>query len=206
MGLYILSYGIDLQKIRQLLSSNDEEAFEAIIATEVFDNYAQQDFKGLLTTKEALRHLIFGETYDAKSAHAYGYALIGICDYLGVDLGGAVEFKLGYVTDLVDQYLASDFSISDVLSGEDLFGHDLNLGLPPVTDFPASGYLTNADLQVLYKELKHIQIDDQQVDELIDSDSEEDEEKGVAYEAIKSFKSRIDYCHQNQLQLVSFCH
>lgn len=205
MGIYILSYGVELPALKRAFSSKNEVLLQAVCATETFAGYAAQDFPGAVPTAEALRQIIYGEPYDYQSAHSYGYALICLCDYVGVDLTGDSDFKLGYVTDLVDKYLASDFAVDDVDCAIDLFAETPDLNLPPIDDFPGIGILLAAEIQSLYSQLSPIVITDARIDELLSGDLE-DEKRGHAYEAIKAFKARIDYCHQHQLALLSFCH
>lgn len=205
MGLYILSYGIELAKLKQAFASKDEALFAAVCATETFDTYASQDFPGTVPTEDALRQIIYGESYNRESAHSYGYALIALCSYMGVDLNGYTDLKLGYETDLIDKYLAADFGIKGIACAEDLFAEPLNLGLPPVADFPDSGMLSQPELEGLHHQLASIQITDEQITELLDG-GPKDEERGIAYEGIKFFKERIDHCYTHQINLISFCH
>ncbi|MBO2008873.1 hypothetical protein [Hymenobacter negativus] len=205
MGLYILSYGVELAKLKQAFASQDAALLEAVCASDTFESYASQDFPGAVPTGEALRQIIFGEPYNVQSGHSYGYALICLCSYLGIDLNGHTDLKLGYVTDLIDDYLADDFDITGIACAEDLLAEDLNLGLPPVADFPDSGVLLAAEIERLHQELANIAITDEEVEALLAGDAEQ-EERGIAYEGIKALKDRIDYCHRHKLALISFCH
>lgn len=202
MGLYLFSYGVDIDKVKQVFASKDAQIFHAIRNTETFIRYAEQDSAGDLTTEEALRQIIYGEEYNKQSAHSYGYALICICNYLGVDLTGNSAIRITYVTDLIDEYLLSDFGVEGIDCYFDLCVGGIDLGLPPNEGFPEMGILQKEDIEMLYNQLNHIDITDKQIEELLD----ERAEKGEAYEGIKSLKVRIDYCYHHQLQLVSFCH
>jgi hypothetical protein len=205
MGLYIISFGIELAALKRAFASKDGALLEAICATDTFDGYASQDVSGAVTTEEALRQIIYGEPYDAQSASSYGYALICLCSYIGVELSGDADFKLGYVTDLIDKYLVDDFGVIGIACAEDLLAEVPDFGLPPVADFPNSGLLSLADIEGLHHQLASIHITDEQIDALL-SEASEDQERGFAYEGIKSLKDRIEYCYQHQLVLLSFCH
>jgi hypothetical protein len=60
-------------------------------------------------------------------------------------------------------------------------------------NFPVSGFLRDAELDALHEQLQHIALTDEQVAELLGSDTAADKKKGTAYEALKSFKDRVDY-------------
>jgi hypothetical protein len=205
MGLYILSFGVEVSALKQAFASKDSALFEAVCATETFAGYASQDSPGAVPTREALRQIIYGEPYDARSAPSYGYALISMCSHIGVDLNGHTELKLGYETDLIDEYLVDDFGITGIACAEDLLAEVPDFGLPPVADFPASGILSLAEIDSLHQQLAPITITDEQVEALLDGDSDDDE-RGIAYEGIKLLKDRIDCCQQHRLALLSFCH
>ena len=89
MGYYIFSYGIDAKKIRQSIGSADKTLYNGVIETDIFDMYTKHDIEGYIATEEALEQLIFGRRnslfsrYHKTSAHAYWYAFIAICAYLG---------------------------------------------------------------------------------------------------------------------------
>jgi hypothetical protein len=206
MGLYILSFGVEVAALKRAFASKDSALFEAVCATETFAGYASQDSPGDVPTREALRQIIYGEPYNARSAHSYGYALISLCSHIGIDLTGDEELKLGYVTDLIDEYLADDFGITGIACAEDLLDEVPDFGLPPVADFPASGILSLAEIDSLHQQLAPIALTDEQVAVLLNGDSDDDDERGIAYEGIKSLKDRIDYCQQHRLALLSFCH
>lgn len=205
MGYYIFSYASDLNKIKTAFNSSDEQLFENVTKTEVFKNYAEQDFKDCITTKEAIHNIIFGEPYKDNNAHVYGYAFICICDYLSQKVPHNQEMKLGYETDLVDQYLSSDFNI-DLEIAETMFNDSPNFGLPKIVDWPLSGILEKDSLKNLAELFSPIEITDEEIEDLWDGNEEEDEDKACAYEHIKGFKENIAFCLENDLSLISFCH
>jgi len=201
MGYYIFSYGINTAEIKEAIGSKDNDLFEDILETEIFDNYSDQNFPGHTTTREALEHLIFGHAYDARSAHAYWYAFIALCAHLGQDLPSTHEIKLGYETDLINGYMASDFGIKVVIE-EVLINERNEWGLPVVQDWPLSGLLDRNQLTKLQSLFAPIEITDEKLEQL----QEEDDEKEMAYDSIRQTKENIDYCIYNNLDLISFCH
>jgi hypothetical protein len=210
MGYYIFSYAINTDKVLASIGSGDNNLYNKILKTDTFNLYSDQDFAGHTTTKEALENLIFGRKYfkifarkyNKKSAHAYWYALIVICSYLGEALPATHEIKLGYETDLINGYLKSDFDISMIIEEELLVNGNDPFDLPSVQDWPLSGLLNRADLISLQQKFISINITDDMVTKLL----EKDEEIEMAYDSIKQIKENISYCLENSLDLISFCH
>lgn len=202
MGYYIFSYGINTDAIHKSIGSNDNHLFNEIIETETFENYTDQNFAGQTTVKDALEHLIFNRPYNIDSAHAYGYALITICSYLGEQMPSTHEIKLGYETDLINGYLKSDFGITLVIEEELLAKEYDPFKLPPVQDWPLTGVLNKTNLVTLQQKLMGVAI----TDDMLEALSEEDEEKEMAYDSIRQIKENVSYCLDNGLELISFCH
>ena len=201
MGYYIFSYGINTHAIQKSIGSKDSVLYNKLLESETFKLYSEQDFEGHITTKQALEDLIFDEPYNANSAHAYWYAFIAICSHLGERLPSSHEIKLGYETDLINNYLASDFGTNMVIE-EWLLNEKSSFGLPLVQDWPVSGLLNNIDLIAFRQKFDSIDI----TDELLEKLSEEDDEKEMAYDSIRQTQNNISYCLENGLDLISFCH
>jgi hypothetical protein len=209
MGYYIFSYGIETDKIKAVFNSNDEKILELIKKTEAFKNYKDFLPKGKETTPEkALEDIIKNRSYDKKSNFAYGYALICICEALGNKLPYIQEIKFGYETDLIDKYLAEDFGIKDLeVNGSLLFiDEPIPFDIPPRDDWPVINVLKKEKLIELDKKMEHIKINAGEIEELLDGDDEEDEDKGCAYEHIKGIMENIKYCIKNNLEMINFCH
>ena len=209
MGYYIFSYGIETDKIKAVFNSNDENKLELIKKTEIFDNYKDFLPEGLKTTPEkALEDIVKNRPYDVKSNFAYGYALICICDALGSKLPYTQEIKLWSETDLIDKCLSKDFKIKKLkVNGSLLFAAEkIPFDIPPRDEWPVIHLLTKENLAELSEVLKNINISDEEIKELWDSDSEEDEDKGCAYAHIKGIKENIEYCIENNLEMINFCH
>jgi hypothetical protein len=201
MGYHIFSFGVQLDKVGRIISSGDKAVFEAIMGTDMFDLYASQDIPGSIATKHALEHLIFNKPYHAASAHSYWYAFIAICAHVGTSFNGTHEIKFGYETDFINNYLKTDFGV-DLVIEETLLNEERLFGLPRAQDWPMHGVLHKAELLLLKEKFQHIDITDDQLEELL----EEDEEKEMAYDSIRQIKENILFCLDNDMQLISFCH
>ena len=208
MGYYLFSYAIDTAKVKSVIGTADPALFDAVLQTEEFDLYASQDMKGYTTTQAALQQLLLGKRhslfskYDKTSAHAYWYAFIAICGYLGERLSASHEIKLSYETDLIDAYLASDFGISVKIDELLLGGEGGLFGLPEVQDWPLCGLWDQQQMIIQRERFSSIDITDDQLLQL----AEADDEKEMAYDSIRQIKDNIAYCLGKQLSMITFCH
>jgi hypothetical protein len=208
MGYYIFSYAIDAAKVKNVLGKTDPTLFESVLETDEFDLYSGQDFPGHTTTRLALEQLILGKRnsvfskYKKDSAHAYWYAFIAICGCLGKRLPASHEIKLSYETDLINQYLLSDFGVDVEIEELLLSGDKGYFGLPVVKDWPLCGLWPKEQLIIEQKRFAPINITEEDQERLV----EEDDEKEMAYASIRQTKENINYCLDNQLSLISFCH
>ena len=200
MGHYIFSYAINTSKVRAIFGSADNELFNAIQSTQTFENYSSQDSDDYISKKSALEHIVFGKPYDKNYSHVYWYAFICICSYAHEGLSAAHEIKLGYETDIIKEALKNDFNIIMDIE-EELFESTPSLGLPRAKDFPFAGLIQKQGLIALQEKFKDIQINDEMIEKLSD-----DVEKEIAYNNIKLIKSKVSFCLENDLELISFCH
>jgi hypothetical protein len=201
MGYYIFSFGIDTPKVKAAMGSKNLRLLDEIVETETFENYAEQDFKGHTTTEQALEHIIYGKPYNKKSGHAYWYAFIALCAHLGEEMPATHEINVGYETDLINEYLESDFGIKTNIE-ELLLNNSETFGLPKVQDWPLAGLLNKTQLTQLKDTFATVEI----TDELLQDLADDDQEKEMAYDTIKQTKQNILYCLQHNLELISFCH
>lgn len=208
MGYYIFSYGINTAEVLKVFGSGDQGLRERIEQNEVFQGYAEDDWDDFDTNLEqALAHIILGNPMHARANHVYGYALIGICAALGKELPHTQEIKLGYETDFINKALAEDFKLDGFKLEETLFAADRNpFPIPPITDWPLIGVLKLEDVIKLREALNTVTITEERIEALTESEDEEEEEKGYAYEHIKGILENIDFCIQHSLDLISFCH
>ena len=208
MGYNLFSYGIKTTKIQSVFGCKDQVILNKIKATAMFKNYDDFQPTGFETSpSKALEDIINAATYDKTSGFAYGYAVITICAAFGHELPYNQEIKLGYETDFINQYLDESFDIKDLALEDLLLADDTNpFQIPPIEDWPVIGWLSNALLVELKDEMKHIHIADEDISKLQEREEEEEEEKGFAYEHIRGVIKNIDYCVENNLDLITFCH
>jgi hypothetical protein len=208
MGYYIFSYGIKTDQIKSTFGSKNQEILEKIRKNSVFKGYKDSFSEEYKTTpNKALEDIINGEKYDNSSKFAYGYAVIGMCATLGQVPPHTQEIKLGYETDLINRYLAESFNIKDLALEEIIFTDDTNpFDIPTPDDWPLVGFFSHAELVELKEMFKHINISDEELSDLEDGEDDDDEDKWCAYQHIKGFIENINFCIENDLDLISFCH
>ena len=205
MGYCIFSFAADVEQVKKVFDSHDSLLFDQIQDNDVFKNYASQDLDNQLSTKEALRQIIHGEPYKKHSAHAYWYALISIFAFLGPQLPYNQDIEIDNETEMIDSYLKSDFGIETVVA-EILLNNFPDLGLPDVSTFPLAGAIFPNQIHLLSNELQKVILTNKQIDMLWHTQIEKDETKAFIYNSIKGFKENIDFCNDNNLSLISFCH
>ena len=203
MGYYIFSLGIKTDQIQKAFGSKDDALLGEVENNPIFQNYVDNDFGDNITTEQALVHLINGKPMDKKVSYAYGYATIGLCATLGTELPYVQEIKSGYETDLINKVLAEDFGIADFKIEEVLLADNSHpFPLPKIEDWPVIGLVRGHQLKSLGDKLNRLNITDDQIEEL----SDDPDEKGFAYEHLKGITDNVNFCIQNNIDLVSFCH
>lgn len=203
MGMYIFSKAIKQDEVMAAFGSKNQELIDKVKQSYSYDCYAEDDWDGeYILIDEALTDIIMGNEFKAGSAHIYGYAFICLCETMGKKVPWSQDFKLGYETDLVTQYLADDFGLEGMAVEENMFGEDLATCLPEREDFPMIGMISNKNLKALYDQLPEIELSDDELEKLYD----EDDDKACAYENIKGLKDNLKFCMDNGMDLVSFCH
>lgn len=203
MGYYIFSYGIKTDQIIKAFGSKNDSLLEEVKNNGIFQNYADNDFGDDMTTEQALIHLINDEPKNENAGYAYGYATIGLCATLGTELPYGQEIKFGYETDLINKVLAEDFDITDLKIEEVLLADNSHpFPLPIIQDWPVIGLVRAGRLQSFFDKLTKLNITDDQIEKL----SGDPEEKEFAYEHLKGITANLQFCIQNNLDLVSFCH
>jgi len=206
MGYYIFSCGINTAEILSVFGCKDTKVQDKVKASGIFKNYSDFLPEGYKTTPaKALDDIINSNEYDYNSSFAYGYALISICMALGKKVPYNQEIKLGFETDYINKALKEDFGINLEIE-EILLPDNTTFPIPPVKDWPLIGVISNNKLQILQEIFSKINITDERIEELTEGETEEEEEKGYAYEHIRGIMENINFCLENNLDLVSFCH
>lgn len=205
MGYYIFSYGIKADQVQKAFGSKDARLLAQVKSNGIFQNYLNDcDADDGIVLEQALDRLIAGEALDQSAGYAYGYATIGLCATLGTELPSyGQEIKLGYETDLINEVLAEDFGITDLLIEEVLLPDNSHLfPLPKITDWPIIGLVRKQQLQALSERLASLAITVEQIAALED----DPDEKGIAYEYLLGITDAVNFCVAHGLDLISFCH
>ena len=204
MGYYMFAYGVKTLEIKAVFGSKDEALLQKVKANDTFKNYADGDDDN--ETIKALTDIIMGNQYN-QEGYIYGYAFIGICATLGVELPYNQEIKFWYETELISRILLEDWNIKTEIDTE-LFpaDHFHPFSIPEIDDFPMISLLDKEHLQALSDLLSKVHKTPEEIDDLIDDETEEEEDKGYSYEHIMGLKENIAYCLENELDMVIFCH
>ena len=204
MGYYMFAYGVKTPEIKAVFGSKDEALLQKIKANDTFKNYADEDDDN--ETSKALTDIIMGNQYD-EEGYIYGYAFIGICATLGVELPYNQEIKFWYETELISRILLEDWNIKTEIDTE-LFpaDHFHPFSIPEIDDFPMISLLDKEHLQALSDLLSKVHKTPEEIDDLIDGETDDEEDKGYSYEHIMGLKENIAFCLENGLDMVAFCH
>ena len=204
MGYYMFAYGIKTPEIKAGFGSKDEALLQKVKANDTFKNYADGDDDN--ETIKALTDIIMGNQYN-QEGYIYGYAFIGICATLGIELPYNQEIKFWHETELISRVLLEDWNIKTEIDTE-LFpaDHFHPFSIPEIVDFPMISLLDKEHLQALSDLLSKVHKTPEEIDDLIDGETEEEEDKGYSYEHIMGLKENIVFCLENGLDMVAFCH
>ena len=204
MGYYMFAYGVKTPEIKAVFGSKDEALLQKVKANDTFRNYADGDDDN--ETIKALTDIIMGNQYN-QEGYIYGYAFIGICATLGVELPYNQEIKFWYETELISRILLEDWNIKTEIDTE-LFptDHFHPFSIPEIYDFPMISLLDKEHLQALSDLLSKVHKTPEEIEDLIDGETEEEEDKGYSYEHIMGLKENIAFCLENGLDMVAFCH
>ena len=204
MGYYMFAYGVKTPEIKAVFGSKDEALLQKVKANDTFKNYADEDDDN--ETSKALTDIIMGNQYD-EEGYIYGYAFIGICAALGIELPYNQEIKFWHETELISRVLLEDWNIKTEIDTE-LFpaDHFHPFSIPEIVDFPMISLLDKEHLQALSDLLSKVHKTPEEIEDLIDGETEEEEDKGYSYEHIMGLKENIAFCLENGLDMVAFCH
>ena len=204
MGYYMFAYGVKTPEIKAVFGSKDEALLQKVKANDTFKNYADEDDDN--ETSKALTDIIMGNQYD-EEGYIYGYAFIGICATLGIELPYNQEIKFWYETELISRILLEDWNIKTEIDTE-LFpaDHFHPFSIPEIDDFPMISLLDKEHLQTLSDLLSKVHKTPEEIDDLIDGETDDEEDKGYSYEHIMGLKENIAFCLENGLDMVAFCH
>ena len=78
--------------------------------------------------------------------------------------------------------------------------------IPEIDDFPMISLLDKKHLQALSNLLSKVHKTPEEIEDLIEGETDEEEDKGYSYEHIMGLKENIAFCLENELDMVAFCH
>lgn len=220
MGYTAQPFAVDLDKVRQLLGSNDLTLLEKVKSSVFYECYASNaEEDEACNFEEVLRDLIIRyikrderkstggqfrlfknkttSVLDPKLAHQYGYALIAICDTLGTFLspGGDTFYAGKYWKEANELFKSKGITINldRMWQKEKLFD------IPDIADFPVISHYSKQEVNYLLTELKKFEIDEK----IADNNNDEFEE---LQELLKTFREGLQICKDKNVEWVSFLH
>lgn len=216
MGYTAQPFAVDLDKVRQVLGSNDLTLLEKVKSSGLYDTYASQsdcDFDEILKDlivryvkpsdrKEAGG--LFGMFRKKRTsglnpafAHEYGYALLVICDTLGVYLSdGGDIFYAGDIWNEANELFKSrgiSIDLDRMWETEKLFD------APDIDDFPVISHYTKQEVSYLLTEVNKIESD-----KTNPNDNNDDFEE--LQDLLKAFRDGLQICKDKNVEWVSFLH
>lgn len=217
MGYAAQPFAVDLDKVRQVLGSNDLALLEKVKSSPLYDTYASQsddcDFDEILKDL-IVRYVkpsdrketgglfgLFKNKQDSglnpKFAHEYGYALLVICDTLGTYLSeGGDIFYAGDVWKEASLLFKSKGITIDL---ERMWETEKLFDIPDIADFPVISHYSKQEVSYLLTELNKIEIDEKKAD----SNSDDFDE---LQELLKAFRDGLQICQEKNVEWVSFLH
>ncbi|MHC5202428.1 DUF7691 family protein [Myroides sp. LJL119] len=204
MQYYIFSYAVKSAAIQKVFNSKDQSVFDKVVNSDVFQKLSIYSDKANTTTYlQALKDIIWGNSYDSASNLAYGYALIGILDTYAIELPFTRPIPLGLQTDYINQVLREHIDMVDFEMEKILLQASHRFEIPKMTDFPIISCLDASSLKILDLLFQDISISPQVIKELQDSI---DDQKGDAYQDIMGLKQNIAFCVEKDLEMVLVCY
>ena len=224
MSLIAIPFAVDIDKVKRVFGSKDQQLFEKIKTANLYDTYASQseDFpepKYQYNFDQALEDIIFNyirpedrttkssflglvkskpdSGLNAKIAHGYGYVLLVICDYLGTHLLPQCD---GF-------YYGQDFKAAVSIIKEkglqfdlsDIFEQHEVFDIPKNNDFPAIKLITKKEIEHINEVMDKVEIDDSKAD--IDSDDFDE-----VQEMLKNIRDSFRTCKEKNMEMVTFAH
>lgn len=224
MGMIAIPFAVDIDKVKKVFGCKDRGLFEKIKTANLYDNYASQtedfsDPKYSYDFDEVLEDIIFQyikpEDRKAKSSflglikskpktglkenmgHAYGYALLVICDYLGTHL---LPFCDGF-------YYGRDFKAAIGIMKEKGLQMDMEMmfepkevfDIPKIADFPAIHLYSRQEIDHIVSIINQVDINESEAD--IDNDNFDEVQV-----MLKNIRDSFRTCKEQNLEMLTFTH
>ncbi|PHN00747.1 hypothetical protein CRP01_40520 [Flavilitoribacter nigricans DSM 23189 = NBRC 102662] len=194
-----MPYAVEINKLKSIFSSKNENLIKEIKSTRIYSCYALQDKERPISIETAIRQIINGSPYadSFQDPSAYGYALIVIVDYLGVNLNHAGgNLKLGRIFDGIINKLKT-YNI--ILDWTNLIEPIYDFGLPSGAGHPIIGGWRKDKFGELLKSFDQIEITEEHLNWR--SKSYDSDLKGVHI-----LREGIKICTKNNLKWITFAH
>lgn len=194
---------LKLNKAKEIFWSKDENLKKKLIETERFKDL-QDDSYNFRIEKWIEKILNWEKIWENDYNAVYAFELIA--EEIWEELPYRQDIKFWIETDYIDEFLIKDFWINEFENWEMFFGHNTDFFIPKQKDLPFLWIVTLEELKKYNEIFFKVNIDKEQIERLIDSPDEDEEEKWYAYEHIKWIKENIEYCVENWLDMVIFAY
>ena len=205
MSFGLMAFAVNLRQIRKAVGSRSKslllelrEEFEDELTEDreqVEEANEDDDFDPELSLEDALRHLIMDEERWDYEGPKYGHAVEMICSFYGEFLpndhwtGIPVHWPESVDEALHDTGVSVEtFSILN-----HLLNRSLPIDIPEIDDFPAIGYLTQAEIPTALAAL---------TDERFDSMTQDDSQK--IRTSLEQVREWLEICQREKSDLVCF--
>ena len=224
MSIVAIPFAVDIDKVKSVFGCKDRALLESVKTARLYKNYANQSEEFPIPRyqydfDEALEDIFFHyvKLEDRKPrtgflrivrsktdsglnkdiAHGYGYALLVICDYLGIQLlptGDGFNYGADFQTAVaIMKEKGLQLDLNDMFEQHEVFD------IPPIDDFPAI---------TLYgkKEITHINVIMEKVE--IDESKTDIEKEGFdeVQEILKFIRDSFRTCEEKGLEMITFAH
>jgi len=208
MGYSAQPFAIDIQKIKEVFGSKDQALLDKAKKTTMYHAYVDQHQEGLYD--KCLEDIIFNYVKPAdrketgklssgltESGHEYGYALMSICEVLGIFLAEEGDiFYTGNIFDRTNEFLSEQgftITMDRFWEGETIFD------IPVIDDFPVISSYTKKEIRYLYEGLLRLHIDESKTNP--DYDTFDEQEALLMF-----FRDKLEVCIDNDVEWLAFTH
>jgi hypothetical protein len=216
MGYSAQPFAIDIQKVKDAFGSKDQVLLDKVKKTKLYDVYADQHdqdeydkcledivFNYIKPADRKETKKLFGLLKSKPTSgldeygYLYGYALMAICEVLGVFLAKEGDiFYTGNTFDKTNEFLKEKgFKITM----ERFWEPEKIFDIPDIDDFPVINSFTKEEIRYLYDELVKLNIDESKTNS--DNDNYDEQE-----ELLKFFRDKLKVCIDNNTQWLAFTH
>jgi hypothetical protein len=216
MGIYINSYGIKIDEINAILGCGDDKVY-AKYKKDLQPFLPVYPEDAGISSEKALEILIYNKTDnpadEIKPDLVFLFVIFQICLSLTKKLPNSIDLKIGPDTGAINYYLRKDFKKRFHLDSLLFSGNFDALNLPHIFDdleidpyeCPVIGLIPCSALPKIKSKFKNVVINDSILKKMCDSKNEHEVSKAYHYQSIKWVQENIDYCIDNNLDMLSVC-